>query len=137
MLKKVLTSALCLVIVFSFFMIGAKPVFSKYAKTFNVYLSDSKSSQFYTVDEKEFMSFNNIKGESIIIEDKAFNLADLLDYFNAKILLTEYVEHGVSYYAYSPKIKYRASICGKNINLHVFIGEGRTVVGAPLIYGSF
>lgn len=137
MLKKILASALCLIIIFSFFTLGAKPVFSKYAKTFNVYLSDSESSHYYTVNEKEFMTFKNVKGESIVIQNKEFNLTEFLNYFNAKIMITEHVEHGVSYYAYSPKIKYRSCIFGKNINIHVFISEDNIVVGTPLIYGSF
>jgi hypothetical protein len=54
----------------------------------------------------------------------------------AKIIFTEQIEEGTSYYAYSPTIKYRTKIKNKIINLQIFVGKG-VKVGSPIIFGSF
>ena len=137
MLKKIFIPMLCFSIILSFCFISKAPVFKGYAKTFQVYKFDSASSNFLTVSELEYYFVGKIKGESFSMDSKDFNLEQFLKSFNAKVLMVEKIAHGASIYAFSPQIRYRNSIGGHTINLHIFLGGNTVTVGAPLIYGSF
>lgn len=113
------------------------PVFKDYAKEIEVYSGDNSSlASILTVNTDEFYQVKNVKGESFKVSDKEFNLDEFLLSFSARIVFTEKIKQGTSYYAYSPKISYRAVIKGKVINLQIFMGDEITV-GSPIIYGSF
>ena len=75
-------------------------------------------------------------GETIEI-DRAIYYKTILKHFDAQLVFFEQTEDGTSYYAYSPKIRYQTLISGKLINLHVHVKNGRTVIGSPIIFGSF
>ena len=117
-------------------LLNTTPIFSGYANYFEVYYGDS-AGQIHTVDYKEYFLSNNIKGESVTFQKTNFSLDDFLKDFKAKIKVTENIESGVNYYAYSKKIPYRQKVYGKTINLQIFVGEQTVKVGAPMIYGSF
>lgn len=137
MLKKILIPVLCFFMAISFCLLGKTPVFKGYAKTFQVYKSDSASSNFLTVNQSQFYFVGKIVGESVDLNIKDFCLQEFLQEFNAKVLLVEKIEQGASIYAFSPKIKYRQKVKEHTVNLHVFLGYNTVKVGTPLIYGSF
>ena len=120
MLKRLFILCLCAVMPFLSHISLNASIFSGYTEKVEIYLGGSGSlSQIQTIDVKDYPY-----------------LKSFLDDFDAKVIFTESIDEGVSYYAYSPKIKERVNLNGKTINLQIFIGNSVTV-GAPLIYGSF
>ncbi len=137
MLKKLFSLIVATIILFSVSVINSKPVFHGYAKTFEVYIGDNSSNaKIVSVSKKDFFLMSNICGQSFIADKETFDLNDFLEEFGAKIICVEKIKEGVSYYAYSPKIKYKNMLSGKPVNLQIFIGE-TVKVGSPMIYGSF
>lgn len=138
MLKKiplVLTAFICL---FSIWGLINKPLFTGYAGTFEIYLSNgSNINPVCQVGFLESTFINNKKGEACKIKGEKFSLEDFLAKFNAYIVDVEYTESSVNYYAFSPNVKYLATIKGKRVNLHVSIGKNQIKIGSPIIYGSF
>ena len=57
--------------------------------------------------------------------------------FGAKLLFTEQVDGATSYYLYSPALGGGVSLKGEKVNLQIAVGGGQTVVGTPLIFGSW
>ena len=76
------------------------------------------------------------RGESVFIEERLC-AEELLKSYGATLSFTEETEEGKSYYCYVKGLKYLKIIGGKRVNLHVFIGDGYTVIGSPIIYGGF
>ena len=113
------------------------PVFKEYAKELEVYSGENSSlASILTIATDEFYQIKNVKGESFKVRNKEFNVEEFLLSFSARVVFTEEIKQGTSYYAYSPKISYRAVIKGKVINLQIVVGDEITV-GSPIIYGSF
>lgn len=138
MLKSTITYLLALSLIFLFCYINVTPVFKGYADEYEVYLGNKGSlSQIISVNESDFIYLENLSGESFTIDKENFNLEKFLTDYDAKLVFVEEIESGISYYAYSKKIKYKANIDKKLINLHVFIGKTNIKVGSPIIYGSF
>ena len=138
MFKKIFVFALSLILVSTFFLFQRQPLFKNYGNDFEIYLSEGSSlSQVVVVSKQDFVLYGDVKGESCVILKNEFSVGDFFADFNAKILFSEMVEEGVSYYGYSSKIKYAESIDGKRVNLHVFVGKTQIKVGSPIIYGSF
>ncbi len=138
MLKRVAVFIICLLTMSSFYFYSNAPVFSGYANNFNVYLYDySNSSGIKNVDALGYYFISGIKGEGFTVSLCEFNLNEFLQEFNAQLKHTEQISQGKSYYAFSPKIKYREQILEHTVNLQVFIADNYVVVGAPIIYGSF
>lgn len=110
------------------------PVFFGYANEYEVYLSAGSFGDHITATDETFTLYKNIKGESCLT---GVPYERVLKSFNATHLFSEQAEGGVIYYAYSPKIKYRANIRGAVVNLQYYAGESFNKIGTPLIYGSF
>lgn len=137
MFKRFSILSLCAVMIFLLHVILNTSIFSGYTKRVEVYLGKSGSlSQIQTIDVKDYPYYSGVCGQSFKTDLNNFNLNVFLDDFDAEIIFTESIGEGVSYYAYSPKIKERVNLKGKTINLQIFVGTAVTV-GAPLIYGSF
>ncbi|MBQ7236797.1 MAG: hypothetical protein IJX03_06570 [Clostridia bacterium] len=137
MLKKIMAVIFATVCLVSVNGANKAPIFKDYANQFEVYIGDASSSaQITRVTKSEFYFLDGVCGESFKTDKDGFELDRFLSEFSAKIVFTERIAEGTSYYAYSPKIKYRKTVKGKTINLHVFIGK-EVSVGAPLILGSF
>ena len=137
MLKKLFSLIIATIILLSVGVINSKPVFDGYAKTFEVYIgSNSSSAKIVSANKKDLLFMNNIHGQAFIADKDAFDLKGFLKEFDAKIISVEKIDEGVSYYAYSPKIKYVNQLFGKPVNLQIFVGE-TVKVGSPMIYGSF
>ena len=130
----ILLAALCLLSVGG---ANKTPIFKDYATEFEVYIGEATSAaQIVSVTESDFRFVSSVCGESFKAEKEDFNLEKFLSEFSARIIFTEEIAEGVSYYAYSPKIKYRQTVKGQTVNLQVFIGK-QVTVGAPIICGSF
>lgn len=137
MLKKiaVLTCAVILVLFISYS--NEKPLFSNYSNTFEVYTQNASSNAvIVNATKNSYPLISSKVGESCKISGK-FDLTKFLSEMGASTVFTEQTEQGVSYYAYSSRIRYGALIKGREINLHVFIGNSGITVGSPLIFGSF
>lgn len=80
-----------------------------------------------------------IKGESCDITGVSYG--EILESFSATHVLTEETPFGVSFYAFSPKIPYRAEINGTTVNLHYFVRadekSGAAKLGTPIIFGGY
>lgn len=113
------------------------PVFYGYSDKFTVYtVSASSSGRIEGKNTADFPLFDKY-GESFIKNSDEISVKEVIKRFDAKLVLTEEIAEGVSYYAYSYKIPYEKTICGRKINLHIFVGAEKTVVGTPMIFGSF
>ena len=138
MLRKCLTLIFALTTIFAFNILNNKPIFSRYSNDFTIYVGNGGSlSKIIEVGYLGYLMQDNIKGESCSFVDSEFNLHSFLNEYGAKLVKVECVNEQVSYYAFSPNIKYSQNLFGKKINLHVSIKNDRITVGSPLIYGSF
>ena len=136
MFKKVLVLILATCILINLAICNNQPLFSQFNNKFEVYLSNSSDGQIVFADSKTYPFISGIYCESVAINKEEFCLRDFLSNMQAKIIFTEPIDEGISYYAYSPKIKYRTKIKNKIINLQIFVGKG-VKVGSPIIFGSF
>ncbi len=136
MSKRILTAVTCVIALIVPLFTARQPLFDEYAQRFYVSYCNG-STQPQGVDKTEFLFLSGVKGESAFIDKQNFNLAEFLKHFDAKVVLEEQIEQGTSYYAYSPIIKYRATVGGKRVNLHVFVAKNYVAVGAPIIYGGY
>ena len=137
MLKKLFAILSLTMFVFCFYgiYIGAKPVFNGFSNEFELYFTyGSFGNNIVNVSAKEYAKFSGVKGESCITREP---YSAVLKAFNAKTVFTEEIEGGINYYAFSPNIRYRASVKGKTVNIHYFFGKNYSKVGTPLIFGSY
>ena len=136
MFKRLCVIIVAVMLIISGYFVNSRPVFVEYSNNFEVYLNSASSSAQIANTKFGFFGVKNIRGESFKIDIEDFNMEDFLNDYSARIVFVEEIEQGVSYYAYSPKIKYRTKLFGQTINLHIFIGK-QVTIGAPLIFGSF
>ena len=137
MLKKLMVIAFIFITLFSVSIINSTPVFSGYASTFEVYIgSDSSNAQIVSASKSELIFMNNVCGQAFVMDKDSFDLSGFLKDFGAQIVSVEQIGEGVSYYAFSPKIKYKKQLFNETVNLQIFIGD-TVKVGSPIIYGSF
>lgn len=79
----------------------------------------------------------NVTGESLKFTNDFKYLDDILKRYQAVNLFEERLQNKTCLYFYSPKINSCVIINGKKVNLHVVYDDEHTVVGTPLIFGSF
>ena len=138
MVKKISLCLVCVLAVVGVTICSGQPVFINYSNHFELYLNSSSSmAKIISVDYKNFYHYKNVCGESVEINVEFFELQDFLQDFNAKVLFAENIQDGVSYYVYSPKIKYQKIVNGKRVNLQLVQKKNYINAGAPLIFGSF
>ena len=78
----------------------------------------------------------HIVGESMVI--KNLEVSSAIQTLNAKVIKTEYLEDGTTViYAFTNLIEEKVNVSGNLINIQIAIKEERTVIGWPLILGSF
>lgn len=78
----------------------------------------------------------HIIGESIVVAD--FEVGSALEVLNARVVKTEFLEDGTTViYAYTSLIDNKVQVSGQNVNLQIATKDERTVIGWPLILGSF
>lgn len=137
MLKKIICLAVCVFSLFGVWVSGRTPVFAEYSDSYELYVgSASSNARIITVDEKSFPFVQKVSGEGVTLDDD-ITVQEITEKFDAKLIFTESVAEGVSFYAYSEKIGYKAVVRGEKVNLHVFVGKDYVKVGSPIIYGSF
>ena len=136
MSKKVI-SGLAVSVLFSLliFCYGA-PVFNGYSDKYTVYSLSSSSGKEEKVSASDFPLIKK-GGESFEINSGEISVGEILSRYNAKLIFTERIAEGIGYYAYSERIPYAKTVKNKKINLHIFVGKEKTVVGSPIIFGSF
>lgn len=137
MFKRIFFVAVFFLTIICLWTVTAVPVFESYADKFEVTFKASSTASFIDLTKKEFKLKSGIKSESVNIKANNFNLTDFLNTYDAETVFIEKTEAGVSYYAYSNKIKYKKIIDGKEINLHINISNDRVTVGSPIIFGGF
>lgn len=77
-----------------------------------------------------------VVGESMTI--KNFEVGSAIKTLNARVVKTEYLEdETIVIYAYTNLIRDDVEIFGKKVNLQIATRDETTVIGWPLILGSF
>lgn len=138
MVKKTLAIAFSVTLIFFLWVANSKPLFDGYANTFEIYQKDNSSSaQIIKVEKENLWLYPLRYGEACVVKKEGFDKAEFFLSFNATLIMTEEIDTGVNYYAYSPKVKYCKEINGKKVNLHLFVGEQEVKMGSPLIFGSY
>lgn len=78
----------------------------------------------------------DIVGESLVVYN--FEIGDAIKSLNARAVKTEYLDDGtIVIYAYSNLIKKKVKVGNCQVNLQIATKDDRTVIGWPLILGSF
>ena len=78
----------------------------------------------------------NVVGESMVIEN--LEIGSVLTTLNARVVKTEYLEEGLSViYAYTVLIDETVEISEGRVNLQIATRDDRSVIGWPLILGSY
>ncbi len=100
------------------------------------YLGESSSAPAVSANSPLAKLFlGDVKGESAVYSGDRY--AEFSQKFDAKLLFTEQVEGATSYYLYSPALGGGVFLKGEKVNLQIAVGGGQTVVGTPLIFGSW
>lgn len=136
MFKKTALLFSAILFCFCFYSLYAfkKPVFGAYATEFELYTSvGSFGANIVSATDKNYRSFSGIKGESCYVN---VSYERVLDDFSATHVFSEETEYGTSYYAYSPRLKYKVYLNGKAVNIHYHAGE-RNKLGTPIIFGGY
>ncbi|MBP5466860.1 MAG: hypothetical protein J6Y43_04800 [Clostridia bacterium] len=137
MFKKTAVIFAAVLFCFCFYSLYAfkKPVFGAYAKEFELYLSNgSFGSNIVRAVDKNYGSFGGIKGESCFVN---VSYGQVLEDFSAAHVFSEENEYGISYYAYSPALKYKVYLNGRAVNIHYHVGEKKIKLGTPMIFGAY
>ena len=115
MFKRLMLIVCAVILLLGLTLTYSAPLFYKKSKTVETYIGDSSSlTQIENLTFFEFLLTKGVKGESVCVEKEGFNLNNLLKEFKAKLVFTESIEQGTSYYAYSPKIPYEKKINGQS-----------------------
>lgn len=142
MLKRIIASALAFTAAVVFaatykFTATNSPLYA-FSDKVEVFALDGSFGNGVFVTEREYPFVKNAAGESCALTGNAcVGAAEIFEALGGKILFTERTEYGASYYGYSPKVKYKTSLYGKRVNVHVFEGNDTTKIGLPIIYGSY
>ena len=137
MLKKFSVIVISILLIICLFLFNRAPVVDG-ANEYEVYLkSYSDERAVKKVDKQDFMFLIGVKGESYTISNNDFCLEQFLSDLNAKVIFTENLPNMVSYYGYSPNIKYLQMVKSNLINIHIAVSKSCVKVGFPMIYGSF
>ncbi len=102
-------------------------------RTFYLY---SKSSQAVAKKSPRFWEWGQIRGESVVLSSEV-TVESLLERYSAEVVFIERTEEVVCYYCYTPEWTDGVRLAEGFVNLHIAVGDGRQVVGAPVIFGGF
>ncbi len=86
--------------------------------------------------QDEVVKENELVGESLKIYN--FEPISALEKLNAKLVKTEYLENGTTIiYAYTNLIKEKVEVENKNVNIQIAQNDEYSIIGWPLILGSY
>ena len=136
MLKKILIAISCILLFGLVWALNNDYVLTSFNGKRTVYLSSYSSNCRIENTNLNKCFYLSSTGESVEI-DSEIPYTEIFDFYNAKTVFIEDHFGGESYYGYSSKIKYSVKLNGKRVNIHVVKKSGKTVIGIPLIYGSF
>nr|MBO4518084.1 hypothetical protein [Clostridia bacterium] len=137
MFKKTALIFAAIIFCFCFYSLYAfkRPVFGAYADKFELYLSSGSSgTNIVYATGRDYASFGGIKGESCYV---SVSYERVLKDFSATHVFSETTECGESYYAYSPRLKYRIILNGRRVNIHYYAGDKQNKLGTPIIFGGY
>ncbi|HIR39370.1 MAG TPA: hypothetical protein IAB90_03205 [Candidatus Coproplasma stercoripullorum] len=80
------------------------------------------------------LTLRDINGESTAYPE--LDIAEFLDEVNGQIIFTEELTDSTNYYC-SANLPYSVELYGKQINLHICVKEGQTIVASPIIFGGY
>lgn len=79
---------------------------------------------------------DNILGTAVFY-DRELALSDVLEAYGACSVIIQSAEDCINVYAYADGLGQGVEIDGKAINVQIVLKEGKTVVGCPLVMGSY
>lgn len=79
---------------------------------------------------------DNILGAAVFY-DRELTLSEVLEAYGAKSLSVQKTQDCTIVYAYSQGCGYGVETDGKTVNMQIVLKDGSTVVGCPLIMGSY
>ena len=135
MLKKTFVVLAAVLMFFSIWYINVKPELQDFGNTYETYIGGNSSLAKIQKSGSYGLNFLTA-GESVRV-DSVLDLGTILNALDADLVFSEKCSEGVNYYAYTSKLKHKKLINGKLVNLQVFVSEEQTVIGTPLIFGSF
>ena len=91
----------------------------------------SKSAESY------FVNMFIYSGESVSYTGNKDYAVKITEKYKAKFLFAERAGDVITEYYYSPFILKKINLNGKTVNLQIAREGGRTVIGSPIIFGSF
>ncbi len=124
-----------IIVILCFCILSNRPVLYGLAEKTEFCIGDGgSSSKIIELQNDGVAFFCKAYGETVTVEDVSKD--EIFKIFSARLVKVEKIESGTSYYGYSDKIKYCATVGGERVNIHVFVGE-ETKVGSPLIFGGY
>ena len=79
---------------------------------------------------------DNILGTAVFY-DAELRLSDVLEQYGAKSMIIQSGENCVNVYAYAKGCGYGVEIDGERVNMQIVLKDGQTVIGCPLVMGSY
>ncbi len=136
MLKKALILTLSILCFFSVWQLNSKSYLTTLGIPYETYTGKNSSmAKIIRTQDLKFKTRFNKTGESIVIYND--DIEDIIKQLQARTVFTETINDGVSIYAYSEKLKNKITLNGENVNVQIFIKNNKTVIGTPIIFGSF
>lgn len=136
MLKNRLCIFLAIMVVCAVWFVSSEPLLFALDGKRSYYVGSSSSCALCTDNEVDLRVFTDKYGESVYL-DREKNCEEIFSLVGAELVFVEEINEGISYYGYSTALPYKKTVNGDVVNVHVFIGEGYTVVGTPIIYGGY
>lgn len=136
MLKKGLVFLLSVFCLLGVWQANSKSPLSFYGTPYETYTKQSSSlAKIFNGKTLDTTKIFYKTGESIVLSEQYEN--NIIELLDAKIQFTETTCNGTSVYAYSKNIKNTITVKGKDVNIQVFYGKDKTILGSPIILGSF
>lgn len=118
-----------------FFLLWRSPALEK-GEAHTYYLGKSSSARAVAAASPLSKLFlGDVKGESASYAGDRY--LEFSEKYRAELLFSETVCGITSYYLYSPRFGGGVELNGGTVNLQIAVGNGRTVVGTPLIFGGW
>ena len=103
---------------------------------YKLYLKNySSECKIIKTDKNGFLAEIYKTGEATVINNS--DVDKILKDFSAETVFYEEVGDITEIYAFSKKIRYKKSVGGKIVNLHIIKNKTTIKVGSPIIFGSF